>query len=156
MANEPIIVQNFDQIPTIAEDTWMQVEYDDKTYKIQIRKLSIYEWMSFEHAIPFPEVPMIRSISGETPNYRDPKYQLDRVKRNDQINARRMASCIRAEISGHSISEKADYLIKHYPMGLLQAIFTALDRIHQEGEADIVNRSERFLDGGEAPPEDDD
>lgn len=129
--------------------TWISVAYDGANYELEVERLSYSEWMGLDHSTPYPE----RVSGGMTPNgpaydYNHPDYQKKLRERTVQVGMKRLARCLKAEVEGTTIDEKATWLFENFAVGLLGSIVGVLNDLHAEGEATIIQRRDSFPANG--------
>ena len=132
------------------------MNFREDVIEIEARVLSIHEWMSLEHSVPFPQkVQTGVNASGPVYDYNDNGYQQALRDRKDRVALKRMAASLQGKMEGETNDQKADWLSHTFPVGLLQSIYAALEKIHAEGEATIKHRRDSFHPNGNTPTEGD-
>lgn len=133
--------------------TWIQVKHDGAVFEIEIERIPYSEWMSLDHSTPYPQrVQSGMGSSGPTYDYNHPDYQKGLRERTVKVGMRRLARCLKAEMEGNTVDEKADWLFQNFDIGLLSAIAGVMNELHTEGEATILDRRDSFHTNGNTPP----
>ena len=132
--------------------TWVQVKHDGDNLEIEVERISYSEWMGLDHDVPYPErMKAGMGTNGAVYDYSHPDYQKALRERMVKVGMRRLARCLKAETKGDTIDEKADWLFANFSVGLLGAIVGALNELHAEGEATILQRRDSFPSNGADP-----
>lgn len=129
------------------------VDFREDVIEIDVRILSAQEWMTLDHAVPYPpKVQKTLTATGPVYDINDNGYQQALRDRNDRVAAKRLSACLQVQMEGETNDDRATWLMATFPHGLLTALYTAILKLHDEGEATILHRRDSFPANGNRPP----
>lgn len=149
-AKKPIVAPfSFDEIGT-TEYTLL-VDDVDRVLEFQMVTISGYEWQEIGLSVPSPTVPIMGTdpvTKRPMPDRNNPDYLIAMQFAETERNYRRLARCLKIEIPGKTLAEKAAYLKENLPSRLYFQLAGKMIELAVTGEVEIEMRANSFRVNG--------